>query len=183
MSEELIISQCAPTLAGLKTGNIFNCSCNRRKGLYECISQMNNRLSEKGLRFIPLKIYGSRAMIYVYRPDRLKKDLEDEDAAAILKSLGYTCRDMHKCINRLRERLKGRKDFPHEIGLFLGYPPEDVKGFIENGATGHKLSGYWKVYGDVKKALKTFALYKKCTRVYLNRCACGVSVERLAVAG
>ena len=182
MSEELIVRQCAPTLAGLKTGSIFNCPYRCRKSLLEGISKMNTRLSEKGLRFIPLRISESQALIYIYRPEKLKKDLSSEEAADILNSLGYTCPDMHKCLSRLRERLKGCSDFPHEIGLFLGYPPEDVKGFIENRASGHKLSGYWKVYGDTKRALKTFALYKKCTRVYVDRCACGTSVERLAVA-
>ena len=37
-------------------------------------------------------------------------------------------------------------DFPHEIGLLLGYPPEDVSGFIENGGKNFLCSGYWKVY-------------------------------------
>ena len=74
------------------------------------------------------------------------------------------------------------EEFPHEIGLFLGYPPEDVLGFIDNKAGGCKCVGCWKVYGDVDEAQKTFAEYKKCTELYCAMFAKGRSIERLAVA-
>ena len=81
------------------------------------------------------------------------------------------------------KRMREQDEFPHEIGLFLGYPPEDVRGFIENGARGCKCVGCWKVYGDAETARETFAKYKKCTDVYRARYAEGRSVERLTVAG
>lgn len=82
---------------------------------------------------------------------------------------------------RLVRRLDENEEFLHEIGLFLGYPPEDVRGFIENKAAGYKYVGDWKVYGDEEKARKTFAKYKKCTRVYCAQFALGKSIERLTV--
>ena len=35
-----------------------------------------------------------------------------------------------------RQTFKGDEsgEFPHEVGLFLSYPPEDVKGFIDHRA-------------------------------------------------
>ena len=71
--------------------------------------------------------------------------------------------------------------FPHEIGLFLGYPPKDVKGFIEEGPRCAKCTGCWQVYGDEEKALKTFERYRKCTEVYCAQVSCGKSLERLTV--
>ena len=68
------------------------------------------------------------------------------------------------------------------IGLFLGYPPEDVCGFIENKADACKCVGCWKVYGDEDAAKKLFAKYKKCTDVYCTLFANGRSIERLTVA-
>ena len=56
-----------------------------------------------------------------------------------------------QCLARLMERLKDADEFPHEIGLFLGYPPEDVEGFIQE-PNGQKYTGIWKVYGDVRSA-------------------------------
>ena len=73
-------------------------------------------------------------------------------------------------------------EFPHEVGLFLSYPPEDVKGFIENHAANAKCTGVWKVYGDERQARQTFDRYKKCTQTYCERWRSGVELDRLAVA-
>lgn len=80
------------------------------------------------------------------------------------------------------KRLRENKDFPHEIGLFLGYPPLDVEGFINNRKDELKCTGYFKVYSDKAKALKLFAQYKKCTEVYSKLVQKGRSIERLTVA-
>lgn len=183
MSEEMIVKQCSPTLAGLKTGNMFVCTYMDRSELLKEIRAYNKRLSSKGVRFIPLRTGGSRALIYVYRPDRLKKDLADNKTTELLGKKGYPLNSPSGCVSCLREHIVNDDEFPHEIGLFLGYPPEDVIGFIENKAGGHKLTGAWKVYGNVKKAKKTFAGYEKCTRLYEKLGAEGTPIESLAVAG
>ena len=50
---------------------------------------------------------------------------------------------------------KGKR-FPHEIGVLLGYPAEDVKGFVVNEGKNYLYSGYWKVYGDLSEAKQLF---------------------------
>ena len=80
-------------------------------------------------------------------------------------------------------RLQTFGAFPHEVGLFLSYPPEDVRGFIEHRGHGSKCEGCWKVYGDAKRARATFRAYKKCTDCYCRRQATGTPIDRLAVAG
>lgn len=182
MSEELIIRHCSPTLAGIKTGSMFRCPIESEKQLRNDIRRLNRRLAGKGIRIIPLRITETGALIYVYRPAKLQTDLSCDDAAGLLRDRGYVCEVPGKCIVRLAGRLRERADFPHEIGLFLGYPPEDVRGFIEKGAHSSKLAGYWKVYGDEEKARRLFAQYKKCTDVYLRRHTGGSSLERLTVA-
>ena len=56
--------------------------------------------------------------------------MSDEYACKLLESQGYHSHDAARCIRELRHRLKDSTEFPHEIGLFLGYPPEDVRGFF-----------------------------------------------------
>ena len=73
-------------------------------------------------------------------------------------------------------------EFPREVGLFLSYPPEDVKGFIDHRASGFKCAGLWKVYGDEEKARSLFAQYKKCTEIYCALWQSGSKLEQLAVA-
>ena len=74
------------------------------------------------------------------------------------------------------------KAFPHEIGVFLGYPIEDVIGFINNKGCNFKCCGYWKVYGDKEKAIKEFARYDKCRMIYTKLWNQGRSILKLTVA-
>lgn len=183
MPEEMLVQHCSPTLAGIKTGNMFVCQYPNADSMRDAVRLWNNTLSAKGIRVLPLRYNNGKALIYIYRPSRLKTDLLDEAACNILHSCGYAVETPERCIVQLIRRLAEHKEFPHEIGLFLGYPPEDVCGFIENKAQGYKCIGYWKVYGDAERAEKTFARFKKCTCVYCAQYAKGKSVERLTVAG
>lgn len=179
MSEELIVRHCAPTLANLKTGSLFVCPIADRPSFFSSLRSLNELLVPKGLRALPLRIREYSALVYLYRPSRLKKDLEDPAAVKILQDHGYSC--YGKCLPKLIERVRASEEFPHEIGLFLGYPPEDVQGFLDHRPC--KCSGCWKVYGDENKAKKTFDLYKKCERVYCQQLARGIDIKRLTVAG
>ncbi len=120
-----------------------------------------------GIRILPLRYRDGRALIYAYRPSKLSQDLQQADACSLLEKRGYTFGAPERCIIQLMQRLADGGEFPHEIGLFLGYPPEDVSGFIENRAKGYKCVGEWKVYGDADKAKETFAEYRKCTEACL----------------
>ncbi len=183
MSEELLVKHCAPTLAGMKTGNLFTCSFDGACEMKECVRCWNRILTKKGLRVLPLRFKNDRALIYVYRPKMLSADLKHDIAEELLKERGYFPGDLEGCVLHLIKRLGEYEEFPHEIGLFLGYPPEDVHGFIENRPGSCKCVGCWKVYKDVDTAIKTFEKYKKCTDVYCSQFAKGRSIERLAVAG
>lgn len=182
MSEELIIKQCSPTLAGIKTANLFSAYFESKKEMYDKIRELNKRLRNKGLLVLPLKYESNRGLIYFYRPKYLKKDINCILAKRILDLYGYDVNDTNKCIIHLIERIGKSDKFPHEIGLFLGYPPEDVKGFIDNKAKNFKAVGTWKVYGNEKQAKITFNKFKKCTDVYYKQWQSGKMIERLTVA-
>ncbi len=182
MSEGLLVKYCSPTLAGIKTGNLFSWVFKDEEAMRECIRCWNRLLANKGLRIIPMKFENGHALIYVYRPSKLSEDLNDIQARALLTENGYSEENTNRCLTHLIKRLCAGESFPHEIGLFLGYPPEDVRGFIENHAAGYKSVGIWKVYGDAAKAEKIFARYKKCTDLYNDLFAKGKSIEMLTVA-
>ena len=205
MSEDLIVRHCAPTLAGLKTGNMFTATFASEAQLDSEVQQLNQILADKGLRVTVLRIachancgktrnkgcskHGDkcrgkgfiRALIYIFRPGKLQSDLGAEEAIDILLRFGYEESNLDECIRRLSDRIHECDDFPHEVGLFLGYPPEDVKGFIELGGRNCKASGYWKVYGDVDSAQKQFDRFSKCTGVYLKCLGRGLPITKLAV--
>ena len=183
MLAALLVRHCAPTLAGLKTGSLFNCPCPDEAALNEELRQSNRLFVARGLRAVVLRVNAGRALVYVYRPGQLAADLACEEARAILSPRGYdVTATPERAIVHLIARLGQSGDFPHEIGLFLGYPPCDVRGFIEHRAGGCKCCGCWKVYGDVAQARRCFASYKRCTRIYCGLYDRGVGLDQLAVA-
>lgn len=181
MSEEILIRLCSPTLAGLKTGSLFSCPFDSKEEILCEIRVLNHELVPKGLYILPLHYADARVLIYLFRPSQLKQDLSDSAAARLLTEAGYQSTESGQCILELMHRLSESKEFPHEIGLFLSYPPEDVRGFIENHAGNFKCVGSWKVYGDEDKAKLRFAQYRKCTSIYYRQWACGKTVAQLAV--
>lgn len=181
MSEQMMINNCSPTLAGLKTGSLFTAGFGSGAERVAVLRSWNSMLRKKGLRAVPLGEKNGRTLVYVYRISRLCSDLQDSAARSILSARGYDCDFPESCIVRLAKRLQSSPEFPHEIGLFLGYPPEDVSGFICGKPC--KLTGAWKVYGDEERASKTFARFSKCTRVYGELYAAGKPVDKLVVAG
>lgn len=182
MSEDLMVRQCSPTLSGLKTGNLFMAPYTSRAAVQAEIRRLNLLLKAKGLRILPLQYLKQRVQIYVYRPNRLRKDLSDPKAQALLASMGYPVENPDACVTCLARKLRQGGPFPHEIGLFLSYPIEDVLGFMDQTAC-CKCVGCWKVYGDAEAARKRFSQYKKCARVYYDRWKQGTPIQRLAVAG
>ncbi len=181
MPDDLVVRFCAPTLAGLKTASMFSCGYGSREELKRDIREMNLRLSGKGLRVLPLRYQEGKALIYLYRPRRLEGDLADPEAARLLSAMGYPTGCSGRCLAKLVRKLQTDGAFPHEIGLFLGYPPEDVDGFIRYGAAHCKCVGCWKVYGDEEKARRTFQRYRRCTADYCARMRQGAPVEQLTV--
>ena len=179
MSDQYIAKYCAPTLAGIKTGSLFTAAYTDRDTLAQELRALNGVLTRHGLRAIPLRYSKRRALIYLYRPEALMRDLCTPEAAAILRARGYRDTDPGLCLRRLIRQFQETDEFPHEIGLFLSYPPEDVRGFMENPHAGYKCVGFWKVYGDPERAERTFIRYRRCTEAFCRATAHGKKLENL----
>ena len=181
MSEDQIVRNCAPTLAGIKTGSLFNVSISSDSDFRHDIVLFNRAMKDKGVRIIPLKVSEKYALIYLYRPDMLEHDLKDPLAASILERYGYKFKNADRCVVDLARRLNSSSEFPREIGLFLGYPPLDVDGFIKHPNEGYCEVGYWKVYSDVENARRAFRRFKRCTEEYGQMLKQGRTLEQLVV--
>ena len=182
MSEEMVVRQAAPTLAGIKTGSLFPCPCAEKDVLLGEIRAFNRHYLSRGLCLLPLRFTEGKALLYLYRPAALQRDLRAQTAKALLADAGYPCGSCGGCVARLVRRMREGAEFPHEVGLFLSYPPEDVKGFIDHRANDFKYAGLWKVYGDEEKARSLFEKYRKCTEIYCTLWQSGLKLEQLAVA-
>ena len=102
---------------------------------------------------------------------------------AFLARQGYGAdQDCQGLLRQLSRRLCLEREFPHEIGVFLGYPLEDVVGFIENRGRNYTCCGCWKAYGDPEAARRRFDQYRRCTAVWKERFRRGAAITQLIAA-
>ncbi len=182
MIEKHLVEHCAPTLASLKTANLFSFKYDSKEELESTLDYWNFLLSNKGIKIRILKNENKNALIYVYRERLLEHDLNKAGVFDFLKKYGYEHVGIEYVLNKLSTRIKEECFFPHEIGIFLNYPLGDVIGFIVNKGKNSKCVGCWKVYCDECEAIKKFEKYKKCTKVYRKLWSRGISIEKLSVA-
>lgn len=105
------------------------------------------------------------ALLFVYRPALLSGALAHKTTRAHLRRAGYPVEaSLAAMLAFLQQKINEPGSFPHEVGFFLGYPPQDVIGFIQNGGCRYKACGKWKVYGNKAEAEERFAEYAHCKR-------------------
>ena len=144
MSEEILVRQGAPTLAGIKTGSLFPCPCEDREALLSDIRKLNRRLSPKGLCLLPLRFLPGQALLYLYRPAGLRRDLRDVQASELLR----------QAVGEYSERFKASRLSPV---IRIGVPDCTIT------ADGRLL---WRVFDNLLGNIVKYAL--PGTRVYLD---------------
>lgn len=181
MSTETLVKFCAPTLAGIKVSSLFTYKFTCEKKLMEDVDSKNKLLNCKGLYFKILRIKNSIALIYVYRKKQLEKILENNENIIFLQEHGYDKLEISNVLAVLSQHMKN-EEFPHEIGVFLGYPLDDIKAFIKNKGKNEKYVGYWKAYTNAEYARKVSEKYRKCTNVYCKMFEKGTKITKLTIA-
>ena len=166
----------------VKTASLFNLRYSCEKQLACQLAAWNARFRGKGVELMLLRKTKTRALIYVFRRTHLQQDLLQPGVEPFLKSCGYASTDADGALQTLCGRLQETREFPHEIGVFLGYPLEDVVGFIANRGRNYTCCGYWKAYGDPEAARRRFDRYRRCTAICCERFRRGVQITRLIAA-
>lgn len=181
--ERLLGFHAAPTFAGLKPGSLLAFHKKKFKDFEGLLSSYDRCFRCKGISLFRLAEGEDFILILFYREGDLAAALEKPAAADILSKCGYPVREpLQVKLNFLRARMGGPKSFPHEVGLFLGYPPEDVAGFIEHKGKSFACCGYWKVYANEREARQRFDRYARCTREFCSRLDAGVAFSELLEA-
>jgi hypothetical protein len=182
MLEEQIIECGAPVLAALKTAALFNYRFESREQEQEQTAEVNRLLNAKDLYLRVLRQQKGMSQLYLYRKSRLAQDLGKKGVRDFLEQYGYRGDSQEADLAHLEKRLKETGEFPHEIGLFLGYPLADVIGFIENRGRNYQCMGWWKVYHDEQETRKSFERYEKCAEIYQRDYRKGRTLLQLTVA-
>lgn len=168
---------CMPTLLKLKPSSLIHVNKDR----INCLSDFHDILKDEvGYYHCCYAIlFENEAMqiLLIYQKELIIKVLTSRKHRQFLASRGYDIREvsiskvfskiMQSYQNYMREITDGDvskwpdkpSGFPHEIGLLLGYPINDVMDFIKYSGKNYILCGCWKVYHDAGRAQKIFASY------------------------
>lgn len=131
------------------------------------------------------RVNREKVMFYLYRKEALRHYLLQRESADFLEQYGYKNMDLNAMLERLTERIRmfreEKNDFPHEIGIFLGYPVNDVKGFLENRGKNYIYAGYWKVYDNASDTMKLFDIYDEERERVMTEILNGKQIHEIVV--
>ncbi len=154
--EMLLALHSAPILYGIKLANLIRLTRRQRIAICHCFPTA-------GIYVWVLSCNGDENQVLLYRRAEMQETLWQKRIQEIMRQFGYTEFQVISVLLRLSGRLQrhqlGLGEFPHEIGILLGYPVDDVMGFLENQGKNYAYCGYWKVYKNVEQAKRQFAAY------------------------
>lgn len=181
--DRLLAAYCAPALIGIKPANLVACDRALVPDLPRKLRIYREAFAARGVRFEIVCACETRYLLLVYHVQSLTRQMCDPRVRLLLSRFGYPDTDgLAASLYHLKRRMAQNDGFPHEIGLFLGYPVEDVEGFIEKGGRGCKLTGHWKVYGDAEAASKQFERLSRVSRAVTRRVERGESLLEVFAA-
>lgn len=175
-----IVSQCAPFLKGIKAASLLN--INR-----EYVRELFREMKGTGVSCRLLLTGRERCLVLFYRKEELEESLSQREVRRFLREYGYVEMDAERVLSHLFMRMlwysRGEIDFPHEMGVILGYPVQDVRAFISRNGQGSLFTGYWKVYHNPIRAQMAFFTYDKAKDSAVNEFLSGKTIQEIAKTG
>lgn len=158
--ESFLTYICSPIIAELKPAITLTLDKNNEKLFFSWHQFGSSFLNTVNLNYIILgTVEDSKLIIMIYDKKMLENELLKDPVREFLIGLGYPNQvDVLKYLTTLMIRYE-KYHCPHELGIFLGIPIEDVKDFMNCTPKKCLLCGYWKVYNNLQQAKNTFKLY------------------------
>lgn len=174
--EKQMVLQCAPVMTGLKPSNLLIV----QNGY---VMQVKRLLENTNLLSIVLWNGENQAIIFIYDEVLLADTYRNIQVKEFLNQLGYGGLELSLALKKLASRYtnyrRGGLDFPHEMGIFLGYPVNDVIGYIENAGKNDLYTGYWKVYHNVEEAVALFEKFDQAREKLVELMFSGLTVREI----
>lgn len=171
-----LIFQCAPLIVGLRISSLLMISNENMEPI---------RTLLQGSRISYYLIYkdSGRTTLLLFSRQELESYLSQNPVKSFLESEGYDAGCLTDVLWNFRINYgrykRGRETFPHELGVILGYPIEDVKGYILDHGKRPLYTGYWKVYCNVSQKRELFRMFELSREMLLTLLHNGIGVEEL----
>lgn len=177
-----LILQCAPVIVGMKMSNLLIIQ-------NKYLRQIKKLLSHSKISYYVLYVSAGKSTVLLYNRKKLEYYVSGKRIRRFLEESGYEDFELEAIFRRFRKRYeiyrdycpaKERKNlFPHELGLLLGYPIEDVQGFIQNDGKNYLYTGYWKVYCNVPPKRVLFRRYEMAKEILIGLVSNGVDIAEI----
>lgn len=168
--------QCAPVLTGIKISNLLNVE-------REYEGSVCRILRNTGIVSYRLLSCENKTVFLLFQRQELDLYLKEPKVQAFFISNGYKDLSLKGILKKFQKRyatymFRGG-NFPHEMGLLLGYPVEDVQGFIEHKGKDYLYAGYWKVYTNLEEKKALFEAYESAKEALLLLVSGGYTVPMM----
>ncbi len=174
-----VAAHCAPVLKNVKVSNIMSV----KRGTWRKIWRT---FQGSPVQCVPIYVDLDKEVLLLYRPRQLEAHLRKRENREFLERYGYEEVSVSGVIDRLRVRYKRfareKKEFPHELGVILEYPVEDVEGFICHGGRNCLMEKYWKVYHNLEGARAAFDRYDQAREEAMAEIIAGYPLQRVTVS-
>lgn len=170
--------QCAPVLKGIKASNMVNVARGSLKAVKEALAGTE-------ITAVTLAAGDRKEVLFLYRFPMLEALLADQEVRGFLKARGYERFDLASVLMGLKRKytayLCGEGEFPHELGVLLDYPVDDVEDFIRCGGENCLFTGYWKVYHNPARAKAAFRRYDRAREAAMRQIVEGCPLREVAI--
>lgn len=158
--------EAAEVIAGAKPANLISINNRRRtcgRNPYELWRKWGTTvLVGTGLSVYELSDRGDAVLLLLYSPLAINELLRRPSVAAVLNKAGYKdVSSSELVLDELATRVC-RGSFPHEIGVFLGYPLKDVAAFMGLVRIPFSCQGPWKIFGNPRESLQLAETFRCC---------------------
>jgi len=162
-----LMLECSEVLGGVKPANLVSLTNRTRscgRNLYQLWLDHKETLFTRigGMSIHILQTKPSSVLLFCYDRSNLTRHLSHSGIRALLSKSGYdasvSCDDL---LCELFQRFAASSSFPHEIGLFIGYPAKDVAAFMGLIDIPFTCQGPWKIYGNPHNSLCLADTYRK----------------------
>ncbi len=172
-----VVSSAAEVIAGVKPANLIRI-LRRTLPCGRCMYQLwqehgDDVMRDSALQVVTLRADDNGVSLLFYRPELLAKRLAGRTMQSFLLGYGYPQPlSLNAALTHLQKVCRD-EDSPDEIGMFLGYPLKDVRGFISGSSRPWQGRCLWRVYGPPQRSL----------RLYQRFCAGRRAINRRMMAG
>lgn len=168
--------QCAPLITGLKASNLLIVSVENEKWVRKIIGKSD-------ISYYKMLQTEKKVTFLLFKRKQLEEFLYRKEIQQFFQQEGYRVFQFGQILKTFQMRyatyMKKRGVFPHEMGLLLGYPLEDVRGFMENEGKYFLYAGYWKVYENMTEKMRLFRKFEVAKETLISLIYNGVRMEEI----